>query len=237
MTDDGFSSWITAVFSAFALAFQSLFAAVSPLPAPAQGPMIEIILETSVPEANWPLLEQRAKNLGIGNLKLQRQVDGTLLLRLPQSDQQKVLDTLIRRGLLELYRVAEADTARPVAEIIDSSGQMFVVEAAPLLSPVILQSAEPRFDPVTNMPIVGFVMDAESARVFAEITQQNIGKVLPIVLDGVVLTAPTIATPIVSGSGQIAGTFTVDETTRMAIALSQPPLPADVIVREIRTPQ
>ena len=80
-----------------------------------------------------------------------------------------------------------------------------------------------------------FRFDNAGARNFAEITSANVGKPFAIVLDGKVLSAPVIREPITGGSGQISGSFTVQEASDLSALLRAGALPAPLTVIEERT--
>lgn len=81
-------------------------------------------------------------------------------------------------------------------------------------------------------PDVDFHFSARGARVFGQLTQENVGRPLAIVLNGEVLSAPVIQTPILGGTGQITGNFTVAEAKRLALLLRAGALPVKLIVVE-----
>ena len=72
-----------------------------------------------------------------------------------------------------------------------------------------LTDAQPGFDQRPAKPIVQFRFNSSGARKFAQATQENVGRPFAIVLDNEVISAPVIREPILQGSGQIAGNFTV----------------------------
>lgn len=75
---------------------------------------------------------------------------------------------------------------------------------------------------------VAFSFNSKAAKVFGEITTQNIGKPFAIVLDGKVLSAPNIKEPILGGNGVISGSFTVEEANELALLLRAGALPAEI---------
>jgi SecD/SecF fusion protein len=83
--------------------------------------------------------------------------------------------------------------------------------------------------------VVNFAFDSIGTRRFADITRANVGKPFAIVLDGKVLSAPVIREPIIGGSGQISGGFTVQQTSDLAALLRAGALPAPLTVIEERT--
>jgi preprotein translocase subunit SecD len=98
-----------------------------------------------------------------------------------------------------------------------------------------LIDAQPGFDQRNSEPIVSFRFNSTGARKFAEATQQNVGKPFAIVLDNKVISAPVIREPILGGSGQISGNFTVQQANDLAILLRAGALPAPLTVVEERT--
>ena len=90
--------------------------------------------------------------------------------------------------------------------------------------------AQAAFDQRTGEPVVSCRFSATGARRFAEITQENVGRPFAIVLDNVVRSAPVIREPILGGSGQISGQFTVQQANEAALLLRAGQLPARLTV-------
>ena len=77
-------------------------------------------------------------------------------------------------------------------------------------------------DPMSGQPEIDFTMDSKGAELFAQITKENIGKQLAIVLDGELYSAPVIQGEIPGGRGRITGTFTPEEAIELANVLENP---------------
>jgi SecD/SecF fusion protein len=77
-------------------------------------------------------------------------------------------------------------------------------------------------DPVSNQPQISFELDSEGAKLFGDITRDNVGRQLAIVLDGELKSAPNINEPIPHGSGVISGSFDVKEAIDLANILENP---------------
>jgi preprotein translocase subunit SecD len=123
-------------------------------------------------------------------------------------------------------------------DVLYSSSQPktpYLVEKRVLVSGADLTDAQPGFDQRTSEPIVSFRFNTSGARKFAEVTQQNVGKPFAIVLDNEVISAPVIREPILGGSGQISGSFTVQSANDLAILLRAGALPAPLTIIEERT--
>ena len=110
-----------------------------------------------------------------------------------------------------------------------------MVESRALLSGDDLADAQPSFHQQTGQPIVNFRFNTRGARIFADVTQQNVGRRFAVVLDDKYITAPVIRDAILGGSGLIEGNFTVESAQNLAVLLRAGALPADLTIVEERT--
>jgi protein-export membrane protein SecD len=97
-----------------------------------------------------------------------------------------------------------------------------------------LTDAQATFDQ-NNEPVVSFKFDDLGARRFGDATTANVGKLFAIVLDNKVISAPVIREPILGGSGQISGNFTIQSAQDLALLLRAGALPAPLTIIEERT--
>jgi preprotein translocase subunit SecD len=95
-----------------------------------------------------------------------------------------------------------------------------------------INNATPGFDERTREPVVTFRFNANGTRRFAQITQENVGRPFAVVLDDEVLSAPIIREPILGGSGQISGNFTLKDANRIAMVMRSGTLPGHVMLVE-----
>ena len=98
-----------------------------------------------------------------------------------------------------------------------------------------LIDAQPGKDAQTNEDVVNIRFDSQGSRKFARVTQANVNKPFAMVLDGVVLSAPNIETPILGGQAQISGRFTVESANALAVQLRSGKLPVALQVVEEST--
>ncbi len=98
-----------------------------------------------------------------------------------------------------------------------------------------LTNAQQTYDQQTNEPVVSITFDQQGGAKFAKLTTENTNRPFAIILDGKVLSAPNINEPILGGSAQITGGFTVEAANQLAIALRSGALPVDLKVIEERT--
>lgn len=91
-----------------------------------------------------------------------------------------------------------------------------------------LKSADVQFMSQSGKPEVGIEFDAEGAKLFAQLTKDNVGKQIAIFLDGQVISAPTVQTQITDGKAVITGDFTLDEAKKLAQRLNEGALPVPI---------
>lgn len=91
-----------------------------------------------------------------------------------------------------------------------------------------ITTAQVEYDGQTGRPQIGMVFDKEGGDLFAKITKENVGKSLAILLDGQVITAPTIQGEILGGKAQITGQYSVQEANTLARSLKYGALPVAI---------
>jgi preprotein translocase subunit SecD len=123
----------------------------------------------------------------------------------------------------------------PYAPGSDFEGQSIAVRRLGGIQGDSLIGAQQSVDPQTNEAVVNIQFDQQGGARFADLTTQNTGKPFAIILDGQVLSAPNINEPILGGSAQISGSFTVQSANQLAIALRSGALPVELQVIEERT--
>src|SRR5262249_16937222 len=126
----------------------------------------------------------------------------------------------------------------PHAEVLYGRGdrQPYIVYKRSVLTGRDLVDAQAAFDVRTNEPVISFRFNAEGARRFGQVTQENVGRPFAIGMDNEVLSAPIIREPILGGTGQISGRFTVEEANNLAILLRVGELPGKLTLIEQRSP-
>jgi preprotein translocase subunit SecD len=100
-----------------------------------------------------------------------------------------------------------------------------------------LTNARPQPDASSNLAgnfLVGFDLSREGRRLFARTTGENVGRLMAIVLDGRVKSAPEIQEKIRGGGASITGRFTAEEAADLALVLRAGALPAPLVIEEQR---
>ena len=187
------------------------------------------------------IVRQRVDQVGVAEPTIQRVGSDRILVQLPGlQDPTRLRELLGSTAQMSFHMVAMdvvGDRPPPGVSLLPDAetGQMYPIEDRVALSGERLTDARAGFDQRTNEPIVTFRFDSAGARQFAEITSRNVGRPFAIVLDGKVLSAPVIREPITGGTGQISGSFTVEDTAVLSALLRAGALPAPLTVIEERT--
>lgn len=193
------------------------------------------------------IVRRRVDELGTVEPLIQRQGTDRVLVQVPGLDDPTRLKELLGRTARLVFRMVDQSMSAqqaienrppPESEVLMSSDQPpipYLIERRVVVSGEDLVDAQPGFDQRTNEPIVTFRFNNNGARRFGQATQQNVGRPFAIVLDNEVISAPVIREPILGGSGQISGTFTVQQANDLAILLRAGALPAPLNVIEERT--
>lgn len=187
------------------------------------------------------IVRQRVDQVGVAEPTIQRVGSNRMLVQLPGlQDPTRLRQLLGSTAKMTFHLLANTRNGEPlpvgVTMLPDAkSGQQYPVEDRIALDGEHLTDARASFDQRTHEPLVTFRFDSIGARKFAEITSANVGRPFAIVLDGKVLSAPVIREPITGGSGQISGSFTVEETSTLSALLRAGALPAPLTVIEERT--
>jgi len=193
------------------------------------------------------VVRRRVDEVGTTEPLIQRQGSDRIIVQVPGLQDPQRLKSLLNQTAKLSFRmvdttmpVQEAMNGRPPAtsEVLysqDDPPVPYLVERRALVSVDNLVDAQASFNQQTNEPVVTFRFDSRGAQRFAQATQQNVGKPFAIVLDNQVISAPVIREPIIGGSGQISGSFSVQGANDLAVLLRAGALPATLTVVEERT--
>jgi protein-export membrane protein SecD len=238
---------------AVALAFPDRFADYLPeilQPSVQGGPQLVLGIEPDGVDAHQALadsfkvMERRLKDLGVRFTAQPNTAERILLYLAKSADVDRVIQVITRRGRLQ-FRLIETNLTPeqavrgeppPHAEELRGRGDQrtYLVNKRSVLTGRDLVDARAAFDARTNEPVINFRFSADGARRFAQVTQENVGRPFAIVFDNEVLSAPIIREPILGGSGQISGGFTVQDAADMAILLRAGELPGKLTLIEQR---
>ena len=201
---------------------------------------------------NITTLHNRINELGVAEPVIQQQGLDRIVVQLPGvQDTAKAKDILGRTATLEIRLVDDSSDAR-AAELsttsivpfgderfLERTGQAVVVKKQVLLTGENLTDAQPGFDNQTQEAAVHLTLDAKGARIFRDVTRENIGKRMAILIfekgKGEVVTAPVIRSEIGGGRVQISGRMNTVEANDVALLLRAGSLAAPMEIIEERT--
>ncbi len=200
---------------------------------------------------NITTLHNRINELGVAEPVIQQQGLDRIVVQLPGvQDTAKAKDILGRTATLEVRMVDESSEARNAEQTngmvpfgseryLERNGQPVIVKKQVILTGDNLTDAQPGFDGQTQEPVVNLSLDGKGARIFKDVTRENIGKRMAILLfekgKGEVVTAPVIRSEIGGGRVQISGRMTTAEANDTALLLRAGSLAAPMEIIEERT--
>ena len=200
---------------------------------------------------NITTLHNRVNELGVAEPLIQQQGLDRVVVQLPGvQDTAKAKDIIGRTATLEVRMVDESTEAAAAAggsgpvpfgseRYVERNGVGVVVKRQVILTGENLTDAQTGFDSQTNEPTVNLTLDAKGARIFKDVTRDNIGKRMAILLfekgKGEIVTAPVIRAEIGGGRVQISGSMTTSEAADTALLLRSGSLAAPMEIIEERT--
>ncbi|WP_137921978.1 protein translocase subunit SecD [Hydrogenophaga sp. 2FB] len=191
---------------------------------------------TRAVEQSLEVIRKRVDQVGVADPTIQRIGADRILVQLPGLQDPAQLRALLgSTAKMSFHLLGNTSSPDGIRTLEDSQGNSYPVRNSVVLSGDRLSDASAGFDPQTREPVVNFRFDRTGAREFGAITQANVGRPFAIVLDGKVLSAPVIREPITGGSGQISGSFTVQEAGTLSALLRAGALPAKLTVIEERS--
>src|SRR5215208_3570382 len=199
-------------------------------------------------EQSIQIVERRINQLGTVEPLIQRQGTDRILVQVPGLQDPSRLKELLGKTATLTFRLVDVTASLedalqgrppPDSEILYGTAKEgkhpYLIKKQIMVSGEDLTDAQPGFDQRTSEPIVTFRFNTNGARRFAQVTQENVGRPFAIVLDNEVISAPVIREPILGGSGQISGGFSVEQANDLAILLRAGALPAPLTIIEERT--
>ncbi|MFZ2267806.1 MAG: protein translocase subunit SecD [Azonexus sp.] len=199
---------------------------------------------------NITTLHNRINELGVAEPVIQQQGADRIVVQLPGvQDTAKAKDILGRTATLEIRMVDDTPGALDAAmagnapfgsEVYtERGGAPLLVKKQVVLTGDRLTDAQPGFDTQNSEAAVHLTLDSAGARIFKEITRDNVGKRMAILLiekgKGEVVTAPVIRSEIGGGRVQISGRMTTSEANDTALLLRAGSLAAPMEIIEERT--
>ena len=195
-------------------------------------------LKTSSQDQALEIVRRRIDEIGTNEPNILKRGNDRILVELPGLDDPMRIKSLLGKTANLTFRFVSSDNEDSFGVeklTYENNIEEAIVSKRIILSGDNLLDAQPRMNNQTNETVVSFTLDRIGAKRFGKATSTGIGKQLAIVLDGKIISAPTIQDTIASGSGQISGGFTFQSATDLALLLRSGALPAPLNIIEERT--
>ncbi len=196
------------------------------------------------------VVRRRIDELGTREPTIQQQGEERILVQVPGLKDPQQLKTILSTTAKMTFRLVDMTGNVQAAQRgnvpadddllyeQDKAGNNpvpYLVQKRVMVAGDRLENASSGFDPRGGEPVVNFRFDSRGAKEFGDVTKANVNKLFAIVLDDKVISAPNIREPILGGSGQISGNFTIQTANDLSILLNAGALPAKLTVIEERT--
>ena len=198
------------------------------------------------------VVRRRIDALGTKEPTIEKQGEDRILVQVPGLQDPERLKVFLGKTAKMTFQLVDesADPAQAVRGIVPIGDVLLpqdpgphgepqpslIVEKRVMVAGDRLTDAGVSFDTNRgNQPAVTFRFDSVGAREFGDVTKDNVGRRFAIVLDNKIIEAPVIQEPILTGSGQITGNFTVQSATDLSKLLKAGALPAPLKIIEERT--
>jgi preprotein translocase subunit SecD len=207
-------------------------------------------VQSSALKQNITTLHNRINELGVAEPIIQQQGTDRIVVQLPGvQDVAKAKDILGRTATLEIRMVDDSPAANSalaagtvpfgLERYLDRDGRPILVRRQVVLTGENLQDAQAGRDSQSQQPAVHLTLDSKGARIFRDVTRDNVNKRMAILLfekgRGEVVTAPVIRAEIPGGQVQISGSMTAEEAADTALLLRAGSLAAPMEIIEERT--
>ena len=192
-------------------------------------------MKTDILNNSIEIVRRRVDSLGNKEPSIQKQGENRIMVQLPGADNPERVKELIGKTAKMTFHMVDEEAMKtgkvPMdSEVIDG----LVVKKRVAVSGENLTDSHVAYDQ-NGRPAVTTTFNSVGARAFAKLTSENVGKRFAIVLDGKILSSPTIQEPITGGYGQITGGFTTEQANDLSTMLRSGALPCELNVVEERT--
>ena len=194
-------------------------------------------------EQSIEVVRRRIDSLGTREPSITRQGANRIVVQAPGESDPAQLERVIGQTAQLTFQMVDTENSvndalagrvPPDSQLLqDEQGTPYLVKRRILVAGENLTRASVGADQ-SGRPAIDFRFDGTGARRFGDATAANLGKPFAIILDGKVISAPTIQSAITSGSGQITGQFTLEEAATLVNLLNGGALPAPLNVEERR---
>ena len=197
-----------------------------------------VLLKNSSLDQAIEIVRRRVDEVGTNEPNILKRGNDRILVELPGLDNPDRIKSLLGKtaNLTFQFITQKSEESFGTEKIsFEDGSEVAIVSKRIILSGDNLVDAKPSMNSQTNETVVSFTLDRVGAKKFGKATSSCVGKRLAIVLDGKIISAPSVREPIIGGSGQISGNFTFQSATELALLLRSGALPEPLSIIEERT--
>ena len=194
-----------------------------------------LTINNSALKQSIEIVRRRIDDVGTKEPTILQRGEKRILVELPGLKDPERIKSLLGKTAQLNFRLVSDNDEFGVDKLISENGENLNVSKRIIMSGDNLIDAQPNLNSQSNQPAVSFTLDRLGAQKFGRTTSDNVGKRLAIVLDGKIISAPSINEPITTGSGIISGNFSFQEATDLSLLLRSGALPTPLEVVEERT--
>jgi protein-export membrane protein SecD len=194
-----------------------------------------LTINNSALKQSIEIVRRRIDDVGTKEPTILQRGEKRILIELPGLKNPERIKTLLGKTAKLNFRLVSKNNEFGAEKLISENGEELNVSKRIIMSGENLIDAQPNINNQNNEPTVSFTLDRLGAQKFGRATTDNVGKRLAIVLDGEIVSAPSINEAITSGNGMISGNFSFQEATDLALLLRSGALPTPLLVVEERT--
>ena len=181
------------------------------------------------------IVRRRIDDVGTKEPTILQRGEKRILVELPGLKDPERIKSLLGKTAQLNFRLVTENNEFGIDKMLSETGEELNISKRIVMSGENLIDAQPRLDNQLNQPVVSFTLDRIGAQKFGRTTTDNVGKRLAIILDGKIISAPSINESITSGSGIISGNFDFQQATDLSLLLRSGALPTPLNVVEERT--
>jgi protein-export membrane protein SecD len=194
-----------------------------------------LTINNSALKQSIEIVRRRIDDVGTKEPTILQRGEKRILIELPGLKDPERIKNLLGKTAQLNFRLVSENSEFGTDKLISENGEELNVSKRIIMSGESLIDAQPNISNQNNEPTVSFTLDRLGAQKFGRATTDNVGKRLAIVLDGEIVSAPSINEAITSGNGMISGNFSFQEATDLALLLRSGALPTPLLVVEERT--
>ncbi|MDC0544991.1 protein translocase subunit SecD [Pelagibacteraceae bacterium] len=194
-----------------------------------------LTINNSALKQSIEIVRRRIDDVGTKEPTILQRGEKRILIELPGLKDPERIKALLGKTAQLNFRLVSENNEFGTDKLISENGEKLNVSKRIIMSGENLIDAQPNINNQNNEPTVSFTLDRLGAQKFGRATTDNVGKRLAIVLDGEIISAPSINEAITSGNGMISGNFSFQEVTDLSLLLRSGALPTPLLVVEERT--